>query len=151
MRTVDRSSPVIFVSARDDERNAILWVIGELDEYTVGAFEAELERLLPTSRSLIVELSSCSFISASALAVLVRFRRRLSGGPVALVTESPHLVKVLRIASLEQLFPRFENVVDALVAVGETAAEAATAEARGVSRLPERTAQRPELRLLETA
>ena len=111
-----------FVSARDDGLGgeaSILWVIGELDDLNVAAFEAELERLVSTTRSLIVELSSCSFMSSCALNVLVRFRRHRPELTIGLVTSSAHFAKLLGIAGLEPLLPRFENVVDALVGVGE--------------------------------
>ena len=116
MSTAPHTEPVTFVSARDDAHDtATLWVIGELDEFTVGAFEAELERLVPNSRSLIVELSSCTFISSVALATLLRLRRRVPDRPIVLVTESAHLTKLIRITRLEPLFPRYDNVVEALV------------------------------------
>jgi len=116
--TASHLEPVTFVLARDEAHDtATLWVIGMLDEFTVGAFEAELERLVPSSRSLIVELSSCTFISSAALATLLRLRRRVPNRPIVLVTESAHLTKLIRITGLEPLFPRCDNVVDALVAV----------------------------------
>lgn len=118
MSSAPHAAPVTFVSARDDVQDvSTLWVVGELDEFTVGSFEAELERLVPNSHSLIIELSSCTFISSVALATLLRLRRRVPNRPVVLVTESAHMTKLIRIAGLEPLFPRFDNVVDALVAV----------------------------------
>jgi len=152
MRNGSGTTPLFFVTSRDDERSSILWVVGELDAHTVAAFEAELERLVPKCRSLIVELSSCSFVSAAALGSLVRFRGHLPGGAVALVTESSHVAKVLRIAGLERQFPLFNDLVEALAAVAETSARTDTLTRRRgrgiVHRLPARSASLSELGLV---
>jgi anti-anti-sigma factor len=124
------TAPVTFISARDVEHCSILWVIGELDDFTVGAFEAECERIARASRSVIVELSSCSFISSSGLIALMRLQRRLPEA-IALVTDSAHFERLLHIAGLERLFQRFDNVVDALVAVGAPDAGAGAPSANG--------------------
>lgn len=154
MSAAPREVPVTFVTARDEKRHvATLWVVGELDEFTVAAFEAELERLVPTSRSLVIELSSCTFISSVALAALMRLRRRVPNHAIVLVTNGEHMSKLIRITGLERLFPRFENVVDALVAVGKPdlspSASSATNGDSVARRLPLRHWSRRELRIVQ--
>lgn len=119
MTTAQHSAPAMFVSARDEtHETATLWVVGELDDFTVDAFEAELARLVPLSRSLIIELSSCTFVSSVALAALMRLRRRDPDRTIALVLDSEHVRKLIRIVGLERLFPQFESIAEALETIG---------------------------------
>ena len=119
MTTAQHTAPAMFVSARDEaHETATLWVVGELDDFTVDAFEAELARLTRLSRSLIIELSSCTFISSVALAALMRLRRRDPDRTIALVVDSEHMRKLIRIVGLESLFPQFESIADALGTIG---------------------------------
>ena len=109
------TAPLTLVTARDDEQASIVWVIGELDDFTVDGFEAECERIVSRSPQLVVELSSCSFLSSAGLGALARLQRRLPGG-IALVTGNEQFERLFDLAGLEPLLPRFANVVDAIAA-----------------------------------
>ena len=114
MRAVPSTAPMTLVTARH-ERASLVWVIGELDELTVGTFEAEARRIGSHSRFLIIELSSCSFLSSAGLRALGRLQRRLPGA-MALVTDNGQFEKLFNLAGLGHLVPRFTSVVDALAA-----------------------------------
>ena len=141
--------PVTFIASRDEGEPSILWVIGELDDFTVATFEAELERLAAAGRPVVIELSSCTFISSCALHMLVRLRRQHPGRTLALVSASAHVAKLLRIAGLEPLLPRFENVVDALDRVSGPGARAALSRRTVVTGRPAGAAHLRELRLVD--
>jgi anti-anti-sigma factor len=103
------------VTARDDEEASIVWVIGELDDFTVGSFEDECRRIASRSTRLVVELSSCSFLSSAGLGALARLQRRHPRG-IALVTGNAQYERLFVLAGLGHLLPRFTNVVDAMAA-----------------------------------
>ena len=115
MSVVDSTASLTLVSGRDDADTSILWVIGPLDDLTADMFETECKRMASRSRLLIIELSSCSFLSSAGLRALVHLQRRHPGA-IALVTGDAQFEMLLRIAGLEQQLPRFTNVSEALAA-----------------------------------
>jgi anti-anti-sigma factor len=115
MSAATSTAPLTLVTAQDDERASIVWVIGELDDFTVDRFEAECERMASRSPRLVVELSSCSFLSSAGLGALARLQRRLPGG-VALVTGNAQFERLFDLAGPGPLLPRFANVVHAIAA-----------------------------------
>lgn len=117
-----RPSSISIMPARDltlttdtDGDASIIHVVGELDLSTVDAFDAELERSLPTGRVVVV-LSECTFIDSSALRSLVRAQRsvREGGGGLALVAPSQPARRVLEVAALDRFMPVFETVAEAV-------------------------------------
>ena len=108
------TAPMTLVTARH-ERASLIWVIGELDELTVGTFEAEARRLGSSSRFLIIELSSCSLLSSAGLRALVQLQRRHPGA-IAVVTDDAQFETLFNLVGLGQLLPRFTSVGDALAA-----------------------------------
>jgi anti-anti-sigma factor len=107
------TAPLMLVTADDDEHASIVWAIGELDESTVGAFEAECMRVGSGSRFLIIELSSCSLLTSAGLRALVHLQRRFPAA-IALVIDHAQFERLFFLAGLGQLLPRFTNVVDAM-------------------------------------
>jgi len=67
----DRAPALVSESRPDAE---VLYVFGELDFAAVPEFESALSRSVSLGRVLIVDLTSCTYIEASALGVLVRAR-----------------------------------------------------------------------------
>jgi anti-anti-sigma factor len=86
-------------------------VIGELDDFTVSRFEAECMRIALGSRLLIIELSTCSFLSSAGLRALVRLRRRLPTA-IALVTGNAQFERLFHLAGLGHR--PFTNLFDAM-------------------------------------
>ena len=119
MTAIASTAPLTLVTARDEAHASVVWVIGELDDFTVSRFEAECARIASGSRLLIIELSSCSLLSSAGLRALVRLERRLPTA-IALVTGNARFEKLFHIAGLAQLLPRFTNVFDAMAAAGAT-------------------------------
>lgn len=149
MSTARHTAPATFVTARDDaHETATVWVVGELDDFTVDAFEAELARLVRLSRSLIIELSSCTFISSVALAALMRLRRRHPDRTIALVVDSNHIRKLIRIVGLGDLFPQFESIAGALETIGGPSPRTSERN-RFVTRPPSRPRAQRTLRLVQ--
>jgi anti-anti-sigma factor len=111
MRAVPSTAYLTLVTARDEEHASIVWVIGELDDFTVSRFEAECMRIALGSRLLIIELSTCSFLSSAGLRALVRLRRRLPTA-IALVTGNAQFERLFHLAGLGHR--PFTNLFDAM-------------------------------------
>ena len=84
----------------------VLAVDGEIDLFTAPAFEREL---LPGvengATGVLIDLTDCRFIDATALGVLLRARRRLNGARgIAIVAADPHVRKVFEVTGLDRIF-----------------------------------------------
>ena len=117
MSGVPSSAPLTLVTGHEDAHTSILWVVGALDDLTAGSFETECKRVASRSRLLIIELSSCSFLSAAGLWAFVRLQRGLPGA-IALVTADAQFEMLFRLAGLERRLPRFAKVTEALATAG---------------------------------
>lgn len=85
----------------------VLRVAGELDLATTPDFERIAERA-DSSRRLVVDLSSCTFLDSAAvraLLTLARARGEGGGGKTVIVTEQPGILRVLEIAAVDSLLP----------------------------------------------
>jgi anti-sigma B factor antagonist len=84
----------------------VVSVEGGLDLGTAPRFEAALLAALDRDvNRTIVDLSGCDFLDAVALSVLMRGSTRLSGsGPLAVVVSSAHLLRVIELARLTEVF-----------------------------------------------
>ena len=149
MSAVQHSAPLTLVTGREDAHTSILWVIGALDDLTADSFETECKCVASRSRLLIVELSSCSFLSAAGLRAFVRLQRGLPGA-IVLVTADAQFEMLFRLAGLERGLPRYAKVTEALAAAGagRPSSESPTSEhAPGGSRSPAARRLRRALRL----
>jgi anti-anti-sigma factor len=117
MSGVQSSAPLTLVTGHEDAHTSILWVVGPLDDLTADSFETECKRVASRSRLLVIELSSCSFLSAAGLRAFVRLQRGLPGA-IALVTADAHFEMLFRLAGLERRLPRFAKVTEALATAG---------------------------------
>ena len=82
-----------------------LALTGEGDGWC-GALEEELERLDGRRAFLVLDLSGADTVDATALGRLVLAQKRLqrSGGRLALVSDRPEPVELLRRTGLDRLF-----------------------------------------------
>ena len=117
MSGVQSSAPLTLVTGHEDAHTSILWVVGALDDLTASSFETECMRVASRSRLLIIELSSCWFLSAAGLRAFARLQRGLPGA-IALVTTDAQFEMLFRLAGLERRLPRFARVTEALAAAG---------------------------------
>jgi len=108
MSGVQSSAPLTLVTGHEDAHTSILWVVGPLDDLTADSFETECKRVASRSRLLIIELSSCSFLSSAGLRAFVRLQRGLPGA-IALVTADARFEMLFRLAGLERRLPRFAS------------------------------------------
>ena len=86
---------------------AVVTVRGALDVTTLPRVRDQLEQALALRPAgLVVDLSACTFVDASALAVLLDVHRRLSrtGGVLTLRGCCPRVLRLLSLTGLRRVF-----------------------------------------------
>ena len=95
----------------------VVAVEGELDMSTAPELDRALSAALDGQTPVVVDLTGCSFVDSSALNALVKANNRLNGrGPLPIVGPQPHVLKVLQMTHLEDVFevrPTGAEVTDA--------------------------------------
>lgn len=89
----------------DDTR--VVAVAGDLDMYTAPPFEQQiLDALANGTARIVVDLSGCEFLDSTALAILIRARKRLGNQEqrLVLVATDHNIVKVFQITGLDRVF-----------------------------------------------
>jgi anti-sigma B factor antagonist len=85
----------------------VVSVAGEVDLHTAPALERELLGAVAEGTGrVIVDLARCGFVDSTALGILVMANKGLHDGrgPLALVTDDRHILKVLDVTGLTTLF-----------------------------------------------
>ncbi len=85
----------------------VLAVEGTLDLATVARVRGQVEDLLGTRPTrLVVDLTDCGFVDASALAMLLEAHRRMArnGGVLTLRGCSPRVLRLLSLTGLRRVF-----------------------------------------------
>lgn len=113
------------------DRAVVVAADGELDLSIAAELKARLvAAVMSRADAVILDLTDCSFIDSSALNVLVRVNHLLDGNRarLSLVTESPHILRVLEITQLDlvlEVHPDLETALKILAPVFPGAAELA--------------------------
>ena len=101
------AAPPESVVAAPTSPSAVVVVSGALDVTTLPRVREQLE-LAAAGRParLVVDLASCTFVDASALAVLLDLHRRMSrsGGLLTLRGSSPRVLRLLSLTGLRRVF-----------------------------------------------
>jgi anti-anti-sigma factor len=100
-------------SERLEDGTLVVSVVGELDLYTVP----ELERALFAAngtRSVVVELSGCTFIDSAALDVLLAEDRRLATARLSVVARSAEIRRPFELTGLDRELPFHASLASAL-------------------------------------
>lgn len=98
------------VHATVDEDGTIA-VVGDLDAYTVGDLELELQRLAD-DQDVRLDLSGVAFMDSSGIRALVRLDNRLRSGGHQVIVIAPS-TPVLRLFELTGLVDRFRFAMSA--------------------------------------
>ena len=107
------------ISERTEDGAAVLCIGGEADVVTAPQIRDALFAMAGRTDSVIVDLSSLSFIDSTALGVLVVARKRFTeeGGELRLAALQPHVRKVFDITGLSEVFPIHADTGDAKAAL----------------------------------
>ena len=90
----------------------VLDVCGDLDLATVARMRERVEEALSQHPDrLVLDLSQCPFVDASALAMLLEAHRRMarSGGVLTLRGCSPRVLRLLSLTGLRRVFDLVES------------------------------------------
>ena len=94
------------VRAESRDGHVVIRVSGELDELTAPDLDGELNRCVD-GKPVVVDLSGVTFISSSALHVLLRPR---PGGRPAVVCPSRNITRILDIVGARRAIPIFADL-----------------------------------------
>ena len=102
-------------SERLDDETLVVSVVGELDLYTVPELEREL-LAADGARSVVVELSECTFIDSTTLGVLVAANRRLglTDARLLIVASSVEISRPFEVTGLDREFAFHASLASAL-------------------------------------
>ncbi|MGI5224628.1 STAS domain-containing protein [Actinoallomurus sp. CA-142502] len=105
------------VFGRSVRGHTVLTISGELDIATTAVLRDRIAAVLEDRAiPVIIDLSRVSFCDASGLRMLVAVRRRADayGCTVALAAPRPNVRKLLRITGLDQVFPIYSTLAQAV-------------------------------------
>jgi len=108
----------VFFDVTDAEQHgvSVLHVRGEIDVATSPGLRNHLNELIERGHEIIiVNLTEVSFIDSTGLGVLVGSVRRIRaiGGDLRLVVTQPHIIKLLDLTGLDDVFSVAPNLSDA--------------------------------------
>ena len=107
------------ISTERHDRTAVVAVDGEIDLGTAGQLRDHLtDCIRDETRDVVLDLSAVTFMDSTGLQVLIATQRRLEplGGKLRLVGLRSGVAKVLKVTGLDQSFPTYESVDEALAA-----------------------------------
>jgi anti-sigma B factor antagonist len=96
---------------------ALLAVSGEVDLYTAPQLRERIVELIDEgNHRILVSLEKVGFMDSTGLGVLVSGLKRVKEheGEFALVSTPPQILRLLKITGLDQVFPLYETVEEAV-------------------------------------
>ncbi|GAA2286504.1 anti-sigma factor antagonist [Streptomyces ruber] len=95
------------ITRRDTATGPVLHVVGELDYDQADDLRAELDRLsLDAGQCLVVELAGLEYCDSTGITVLLAARQqtRAARADLVLAAAPPHLLRILGLLGLDQVF-----------------------------------------------
>jgi anti-sigma B factor antagonist len=101
---------------------AVVVATGEVDLYTAPALRESLIRAGESSSRIVIDLTEVTFLDSTGLGVMLGAlgRARTTERSVALVGPNDMVKRVLQITRLDQVFPTYARLDDALTTGPET-------------------------------
>jgi anti-sigma B factor antagonist len=94
---------------------AVVVATGEVDLATAEALREAVGTAAHAADRIVVDLASVTFIDMYGFSALLSVRpRRHPHGPVSLVRPAPMVRKVVRMARLDEVFPIYNSLIEAL-------------------------------------
>jgi anti-sigma B factor antagonist len=108
------------IDTRVEQGVGVIVATGEIDMATAGALRQAVTDLLASGYShLVVDMCPVAFLDSTGLGVLVGARKKVLhiSGSLALVCDTPRLLRLFRITGIDQALPIYPTVDAALAAV----------------------------------
>lgn len=95
---------------------AVVRATGEIDIYTAPVLREALVAAGAQGRRIVIDLSEVTFLDSTGLGVMLGARGRANhvDGAVSLAGATDMVMRVLRITRLDQVFPTYPRLEDAL-------------------------------------
>jgi anti-anti-sigma factor len=99
---------------------AVLTVRGEIDLATVPTLEEAIDQALePRPSALVIDLSDVDFLASAGLQTLVNTHERVAtSGHFAVVAEGSATSRPIQLTGLDEIFPLYPTLAEALSDVG---------------------------------
>ncbi len=110
-------------TTREVEGTRILDVVGEIDVYTAPQFKEAVNDVIASGQKhLLVNMAGVTYMDSSGFGTLLSATKRLrpQGGSVNLVRCNSAIDRILRITRLNTIFSTFDNIDEAIQAVGRS-------------------------------
>ena len=104
-------------TAELDPGTVVITAKGELDVWSAGAFDEELDQAVAREATrVIVDLSTVPLIDSVVLGILMRHAKKLKArrGELVLVSDDPRTTRVIEITGLGYLFRMTPSLADAV-------------------------------------
>ena len=110
----------ITTSVARREGVTVLTVGGEIDLATAPTLEAAIADLLTDDLpALVIDLSPVQFLASAGLQILVATHEKVSkAASFAVVANGPATSRPIQLTGLDEVFPLYPTLDDALIAVG---------------------------------
>lgn len=105
------------ISTQYQDDYAVVSATGEIDLHTAPRLQSELATLLRTGTGrLVIDLGRVEFCDSTGVNVLLAALRRAKdqGGSMCLVSPQAAVRKILRITGLDNVFPLYETLEEAM-------------------------------------
>jgi anti-sigma B factor antagonist len=114
----------ITTSVAHREGVTVLTVAGEVDLATAPVLEGAITTVLAENPSaLVIDLSPVLFLASAGLQILVATQEKLSGADFAVVANGPATSRPIQLTGLDEIFPLYPVLDDALSALRTRATE----------------------------
>ena len=98
------------VAAKKESNNLVIFLIGELDEYTAPYTRSAIDKALDGYKSadIIFDLSGLTFMDSTGIGVLLGRYKTLkkAGIPIYIQNPSVSINKILQISGLYEIMPK---------------------------------------------
>jgi len=118
------------VTTRAIDELSVVDVAGEVDVFSAPELAEQLTQLFDAGRrTVVVDLTSVTFLDSTGLGTLVAARNRAeeAGGQLPIIGSGERVLKLFRITGLDEVFeiyPSIEAAVTATIGISEAGPEA---------------------------
>ncbi|MDJ0521489.1 MAG: STAS domain-containing protein [Planctomycetota bacterium] len=108
---------------------------GQIDDFPILVQSVD-NLITDGTRHMVIDLHTLPFINSAALGYLIKAQKSMEreGGEMALARVQPAIQNILEMTALDQVFPTFEDVDEAVAYLGGDTSEATAEGKRSVRR-----------------
>ena len=106
---------------------------GQIDDFPMLVQSVD-NLIADGTRHMVIDLHTLPFINSAALGFMIKAQKSMEreGGEMALARVQPAILNILEMTALDQVFPTFEDIDEAVAYLGGDASEPAAEGMRPV-------------------